>query len=95
MGINSGLAAVGSTKFEGATGTRWTFTASGPVTNLAARMGALANGGAIYVGEATAQRLDDAFALCALGPQAFKNVREPVVVYEVLGQETLVEAVVS
>ena len=53
---------------------------------------ALANGGAIYVGEATAQRLDDAFALCALEPQAFKNVREPVVVYEVLGQQTLVEA---
>ena len=93
MGINSGMAAVGSTKFEGATGTRWTFTASGPVTNLAARMGALANGGAIYVGEATAQRLDDAFALCALGPQVFKNVREPVVVYEVLGQEALVEAI--
>jgi class 3 adenylate cyclase len=45
------------------------------------------------VGEATAQRLDDAFALCALGPQAFKNVREPVVVYEVLGQQALVEAV--
>ena len=84
MGMNSGLAAVGSTKFEGATGTRWTFTASGSVTNLAARMGALANGGAIYVGEATAQRLGDAFALGALGPQAFKNVREPVVVYEVL-----------
>src|SRR5215831_15436400 len=93
MGINSGMAAVGSTKFEGATGTRWTFTASGPVTNLAARMSALANGGAIYVGEATAQRLDDAFALCALGPQAFKNVREPVVVYEVLGQQALVAAV--
>jgi len=94
MGINSGMAAVGSTKFEGATGTRWTFTASGPVTNLAARIGAWANGGAIYVGEATAQRLGDAFALCALGPQAFKNVREPVAVYAVLGQEALVEAVV-
>lgn len=93
LGINSGLAVVGSTKFEAATGTRWTFTASGPVTNMAARMGVLANGGAIYVGEATMQRLDDAFALCALGPQAFKNVREPVVVYEALGQQTLVEAV--
>jgi class 3 adenylate cyclase len=45
------------------------------------------------VGEATAQRLNDAFVLCALGPQAFKNVREPVVVYEVLGQQALVEAV--
>ena len=52
-----------------------------------------ANGGAIYVGEATAQRLDDAFVLCVLGPQAFKNVREPVVVYDVLGQQALVEAV--
>jgi class 3 adenylate cyclase len=93
MGINSGLAAVGSTKFEGATGTRWTFTASGPVTNLAARIGALARSGAIYVGEATAQRLDDAFTLCALGPHAFKNVREPVTVYEVLDQHTLVETV--
>jgi len=47
------------------------------------------------VGEATAQRLNDAFVLCALGPQAFKNVRKPVVVYEVLGQEAPVEAVVS
>jgi class 3 adenylate cyclase len=83
---------VGSTKLEGATGTRWTFTASGPVTNLAARLGACANGGAIYVGEATAQRLDDTFALGELGPQVFKNVREPVVVYEMLGQQVLVEA---
>src|SRR5262245_65777916 len=72
MGINSGLAAVGSTKFEGATGTRWTFTASGPVTNLAARMGAWANGGASYVGEATAQRLNDAFVPSAWGPHATK-----------------------
>ena len=84
---------MGSTKFEGATGTRWTFTASGPVTNLAARMGALAHGGAIYVGEATAQRLDDAFTLGALGPHAFKNVRERVMVYEVLDQHALAETV--
>jgi class 3 adenylate cyclase len=95
MGINSGLAAVGSTKFEGAADTRWTFTASGPVTNLAARIGAFANGGAIYVGEATAQRLDEAFALRNLGPQAFKNVREPVRVYEVLDQPALREAVAT
>jgi class 3 adenylate cyclase len=86
MGINSGIAAVGSTKFEGATGTRWTFTASGPITNLAARIGAAATGGAIYVGDATAQRVADAFALRDLGAQAFKNVRESVTVYEVLEQ---------
>jgi class 3 adenylate cyclase len=95
MGINSGMAAVGSTKFEGATGTRWTFTASGPVTNLAARIGAFATGGAIYVGEATAQRLEEGFELRELGLQAFKNVREPVLVYEVLGQRVLAEAVLS
>jgi class 3 adenylate cyclase len=91
MGINSGLAAVGSTKFEGATGTRWTFTATGSVTNLAARIGAAATGGAIYVGEATARRLADSFELHDLGPHLFKNVRDPVAVYEVRGQRVLVE----
>src|SRR4029453_4412951 len=40
MGINTGIAAVGSTKLEGATGTRWTFTATGSITNQAARIGA-------------------------------------------------------
>jgi class 3 adenylate cyclase len=86
MGINSGLAAVGSTKFEGATGTRWTFTASGPVTNLAARIGAFATHGSIYIGAATAQRVSEEFELRELGPQLFKNVYQPVDVYEVLGQ---------
>lgn len=86
MGINSGQAAVGSTKFEGAADTRWTFTASGPVTNLAARIGAFATDGSIYVGEATARRLSDLFERRRLGEQSFKNVNEPVWVYEILGQ---------
>jgi class 3 adenylate cyclase len=38
VGINSGTAAVGATKIEGTAGTRWTYTASGPVTNVAARL---------------------------------------------------------
>jgi adenylate cyclase len=33
MGLNSGIAFVGATRFEGLRGTRWTFTASGSVTN--------------------------------------------------------------
>jgi class 3 adenylate cyclase len=86
MGINSGTAAVGSTKFEGATGTRWTFTASGPITNLAARIGAAATGGAIHIGAATARRLSEDFLVRDLGLQRFKNVREAVTVYEVLEQ---------
>ena len=93
MGINSGTAAVGSTRFESAIGTRWTFTASGPVTNLAARLGAFATDGAIYVGMTTAQCLGEEFHLRDLGLREFKNVREPVVVYEVLDQRALAEMV--
>src|SRR6266478_6309656 len=38
MGINSGEALVGATKLGGAGSERWTFTASGPTTNIAARL---------------------------------------------------------
>ena len=38
LGLNSALALVGSTRFEALCGSRWTFTASGPVTNRAARL---------------------------------------------------------
>jgi class 3 adenylate cyclase len=92
MGINTGIAAVGSTKLQGATGTRWTFTATGSITNLAARLGAFASGGAICVGGSTAERLPEEFELRALEPQLFKNMRDPAVVYEVLGQRVLAEA---
>ena len=34
----SGVAAVGATKIEGSAGARWTYTASGSVTNVAARI---------------------------------------------------------
>src|SRR5204863_7091678 len=47
MGLNSGLALVGSSRFEGLRGARWTFTASGPVTNLAARLAGTAEAGQI------------------------------------------------
>ncbi len=46
VGVNSGVAAVGATKIEGMAGTRWTYTASGSVTNVAARLAALGAGGA-------------------------------------------------
>src|SRR5207253_4321730 len=34
VGVNSGTASVGATKIEGAAGTRWTYTASGPTTDV-------------------------------------------------------------
>jgi hypothetical protein len=39
-----------------------------------------------------AQRLKDVFELHDLGPPLFKNVCEPVTVYEVHGQRLLVDA---
>jgi class 3 adenylate cyclase/HAMP domain-containing protein len=87
IGINSGIALVGSSRFEGLAGTRWTFTASGPVTNVAARIGALATQGEIYVGEETDRRVRSRFQMKDIGPQTLKNVKEPVLVYQVLAEK--------
>ena len=81
------LTSVGSTRFEGLTGARWTYTASGPVTNVAARLAKLATDGEIYVGEATAVRVKDRFQLRALDTRHAKNIPEPLVVYAVAPDE--------
>src|SRR5437867_3758006 len=47
VGINSGSALVGATKLDGSSGGRWTFTASGQTTNLAARVAGLTTGGEV------------------------------------------------
>jgi class 3 adenylate cyclase len=80
VGVNSGRASVGATKIEGTAGTRWTYTASGPVTNVAARLAALGEGDAVMVGNETARRLDG-FAMQDWGERRLKNVEEPVRVY--------------
>ena len=85
MGLNSGVALVGSTRFEGLRGTRWTFTASGPVTNLAARLAGVAAAGQILVGPETVQRLGDRYRLDSLGRERLKNVAEAVEIHRVLG----------
>jgi class 3 adenylate cyclase len=81
IGINSGTANVGATKIEGAAGTRWTYTASGITTNIAARLAALAPGGSIVISEETRRRLGDEHPLDDLGPQTLKNVPQPVRAY--------------
>jgi class 3 adenylate cyclase len=84
IGVNSGTATVGATKIEGMAGTRWVYTASGPVTNLAARLAALGAGDAVIVGSETRSRLDDAeFAFEDLGEHRLRNVEQPVRVYRV------------
>lgn len=85
IGINSGLALVGATKLEGIGGTHWTYTALGQVTNIAARIAALAQGGMVFIGPETARRVAGYFALQEIGRQRLKNVQEEVFVYQVLG----------
>jgi class 3 adenylate cyclase len=81
IGVNSGPASVGATKIEGAAGTRWTYTASGPTTNIAARLAALAESGHIVLSEETRRRLGDDFQVEDMGPQQLKNVTQPVRAY--------------
>jgi class 3 adenylate cyclase len=83
VGINSGAALVGSTRLQGSGDARWTFTATGSVTNVAARLGAFATGGTIVVSDTTATRIGAGFVLESLGPQRLKNVSEPVVLFRI------------
>jgi adenylate cyclase len=85
MGINSGIALVGSSQFEGLRGTRWTFTASGPVTNLAARLAALAAAGQILAGPETVRRLGDRYRVERLGHDHLKNIEAAIDLYRILG----------
>ena len=84
MGINSGEALVGATKIGAGAGQRWTFTATGPTTNVAARFAGSAEGGEIIVGPATAERIRAQFVLESLGERAFKNVSQPIRVFRVI-----------
>ena len=84
MGINSGIASVGMTQFHGAAGTRMTYTASGTVTNLAARIAGAATDGDILVGAETAHRIQKDIRLHDLGKMTFKNVKGHVEVFSLV-----------
>jgi class 3 adenylate cyclase len=77
VGLNSGIATVGATKIEGASGTRWTYTASGQVTIVAARLAALARADEVLVGAATRDRLGAEFSFGELGERILRNVETP------------------
>ncbi len=81
MGISSGTALVGAAKFESYTGSRWTYTARGSVTNLAARLGAFATGGQILLSKATADRIREHYQPVCLGSATLKNISRAVQVF--------------
>ena len=81
IGVNTGPALLGATTIEGRAGTRWTYTASGLTTSIAARLAAAAGGGEIVLSETTRGRLRGEVACEDLGLRELKNVAEPVRLY--------------
>ena len=83
IGISSGECDVGATRFKGIEGERWTFTASGPVTNLAGRLGDHAKGGQILLSTESALRVKKSFSLRSLGAIHLKNLTRPEEIWAV------------
>jgi class 3 adenylate cyclase len=74
VGINTGPALLGATKIEGRAGTRWTYTASGMTTNLAARLAAQAAAGEVLLSESTLARFPDGLPVDDMGTREVKTV---------------------
>lgn len=83
IGLNAGRALVGFTRLRGRSGERWVYAAAGPVTNVAARLCALARRGQVLTTKATADLLPPGCACRSLGPRSLKNVASPVEVVEI------------
>jgi len=78
IGVNTGPALLGATKIEGRAGTRWTYTASGMTTNIAARLAAQAEGGEIVLSEETRARIGADTGPEDMGLRPLKGVERPV-----------------
>ena len=84
MGIHCGTALVGMTRFKGSIGTRMTYTASGNVTNLAARIAGLSKGGDILIGEETRMLIDGLWPVFDKGTATLKGIEKPVRIYSLI-----------
>ncbi len=83
IGINSGEALVGAAKFDTYSGSRWTYTARGNLTNVAARIGSLAKRGEILLSKATSERIEGYIPVTSLGKVSLKHVSEEVEIFKV------------
>jgi class 3 adenylate cyclase len=81
LGVNSGPATVGVRRIEGRAGTRWTYTATGPVTNLAARLADLSGGDAVIAGAPTRDRLALEYPFEDVGRLRLRNLDRAVQVW--------------
>lgn len=84
IGINAGPALVGTIRLRDRNGAcQDFFTATGPVTNVAARLCALADRGQIFVAGAVAAMIPSEFAARRLGRRRLKNVSASVEAFEI------------
>jgi len=81
IGIHTGIVVAGTVGND----LKMDYTAIGDTTNLAARLQALAEPGAIVISEATHALLRGAFRTLPLGPFDVKGKSEPVTAHQVLG----------
>jgi class 3 adenylate cyclase len=81
IGVCSGQAFVGASKFESPCGGRWTYTSHGTPINVAARLCSHAAGGVALLSKSTAERVQEDFALVPIGKLALKNLSEEVEVF--------------
>jgi class 3 adenylate cyclase len=86
IGINSGSALVGMTRFKGLLDTRMTFTATGTVTNIAARLSDHAKSGDIIIGGETKRMVDGIWPVYDLGPVSLKGIKDKELVFSLLRQ---------
>jgi len=56
------------------------------MTNIAARIATLGEGGMVLVGPETARRVAGCFLMQEMGLRQFKNISEEVLVYCILGE---------
>jgi len=91
-GINSGAASLGVMEFRGRREVRATYTASGPVANVAARLAAIAPRGKTWAAKETWQRTKRFFGSAYVGRFELKNVGQPVEVYELRPDSPEVDA---
>lgn len=83
IGINAGRALVGMRHLRGREGERWIYCATGPVTNVAARLCELATHGRILVSGEVARALEGCYPIRRLGWRRLRNVSASVEVFEV------------
>ncbi|HQK14784.1 MAG TPA: adenylate/guanylate cyclase domain-containing protein [Anaerolineae bacterium] len=80
IGINTGPAIVGNS------GARWryTYTAIGDTTNVAARITAAVPAYEIWISKTTYEQLNDSFTVVPLAPMQFKGKLHPITLFRVL-----------